>query len=110
MGGFKAQGMGDMHSECTELCFVDNKGGYNDGNINDYINKYGDNLYTLIDGGQVVASDALVKQGCLEASNVNVVDEMVDMIEIARAYEAGQKMIQAEDSTLEKTANQIGKV
>lgn len=76
----------------------------------DYINKYGDNLYTLIDGGQVVASDALVKQGCLEASNVNVVDEMVDMIEIARAYEAGQKMIQAEDSTLEKTANQIGKV
>ena len=76
----------------------------------DYINKYGENLYTLIDGGEVTESDALVEQGCLEASNVSVVDEMVNMIEIARAYEAGQKVIQAEDDTLDKTVNQIGRV
>ena len=35
---------------------------------------------------------------------------MVSMITIARAYEAGQKMIQAEDATLEKTVNQVGSV
>jgi flagellar basal-body rod protein FlgG len=76
----------------------------------DYIDKYGENLYTLIDGGQVIESEAIVEQGMLESSNVNVVDEMVQMIQIARAYEAGQKIIQTEDSTLEKTVNQIGQV
>ncbi len=76
----------------------------------DYINKYGENLYTLIDGGEIVEADATIEQGCLESSNVSVVDEMVSMITIARAYEAGQKMIQAEDSTLEKTVNQVGQV
>ncbi len=76
----------------------------------DYINKYGENLYDLIPGGNIIESEAIVEQGTLEASNVNVVDEMVSMIQIARAYEAGQKMIQTEDSTLEKTANTIGRV
>ncbi len=76
----------------------------------DYINKYGENLYDLIDGGTIVESEGYMEQGMLEASNVNVVDEMVSMIQIARAYEAGQKMIQAEDSTLDKTVNQVGQV
>ncbi|MCR5416115.1 MAG: flagellar hook-basal body protein [Pseudobutyrivibrio sp.] len=76
----------------------------------DYINKYGENLYDLIDGGEIIESEASVEQGCLEASNVSVVDEMVSMITIARAYEAGQKMIQAEDSTLDKTVNTVGRV
>ncbi len=76
----------------------------------DYINKYGENLYDLIPGGQIVESDAIIEQGCLESSNVNVVDEMVSMIQIARAYEAGQKMIQTEDETLDKTVNQVGRV
>ena len=76
----------------------------------DYINKYGENLYDLIEGGTIVESEAVVNQGMLETSNVNVIDEMVSMITIARAYEAGQKMIQAEDSTLDKTVNSIGNV
>lgn len=76
----------------------------------DYINKYGENLYILIPGGQIVESDAILEQGTLESSNVNVVEEMVSMIQIARAYEAGQKMIQTEDATLEKTVNQVGQV
>lgn len=32
------------------------------------------------------------------------------MINITRAYEAGQKMIQTQDSLLQKSANEIGKV
>ncbi len=76
----------------------------------DYINKYGENLYDLIEGGEIIDSEGYMEQGMLEASNVNVVDEMVSMIQIARAYEAGQKMIQTEDSTLEKTVNQVGQV
>jgi flagellar basal-body rod protein FlgG len=46
----------------------------------------------------------------LEASNVNVIDEMVNMITIQRAYEAGQKMIQTVDSTLEHAVNNVGRV
>jgi flagellar basal-body rod protein FlgG len=77
----------------------------------DYINKYGENLYSLIDGGEIIeAENGYIEQGVLESSNVNVVDEMVTMITIARAYEAGQKMIQTEDETLDKTVNQVGQV
>lgn len=75
-----------------------------------YIEKYGENLYDLADGAQVAASTAKVQQGVLEASNVNVVKEMVDMITITRAYEAGQKIIQTVDTMLDKSANQVGKV
>ena len=69
----------------------------------DYIEKYGENLYNLVEGGVITASDASVRQGMLETSNVNVVDEMVNMIAIQRAYEAGQKVIRSVDETLATT-------
>ncbi|MCW1382995.1 flagellar basal-body rod protein FlgG [Novosphingobium sp. KCTC 2891] len=46
-----------------------------------------------------------IRQGYLEASNVNVVEELVDMIECQRAYEVNSKMISAVDEML-KNANQ----
>ena len=46
-----------------------------------------------------------LRQGMLEASNVNVVEELVDMIETQRAYEVNSKMIQATDDML-KYVNQ----
>jgi flagellar basal-body rod protein FlgG len=46
-----------------------------------------------------------VVQSYLEASNVSVVTEMVDMIECQRAYEVNSKMISAVDEML-KNANQ----
>jgi flagellar basal-body rod protein FlgG len=39
-------------------------------------------------------------QGALEASNVNVVEEMVNMIETQRAYEINSKAISAVDGML----------
>jgi flagellar basal-body rod protein FlgG len=41
-----------------------------------------------------------LRQGMLEASNVNVVEELVDMIETQRAYEVNSKMISATDDML----------
>ena len=41
----------------------------------------------------------------LESSNVNVVEELVDMIEAQRAYEINSKMIAAVDEML-RNANQ----
>lgn len=46
-----------------------------------------------------------IQQGMLEGSNVNVVEELVDMIECQRAYEINSKMISAVDEML-KNANQ----
>ena len=46
-----------------------------------------------------------IQQGALEASNVNVVQELVDMIETQRAYEVSSKMITATDEML-RNANQ----
>ena len=41
-----------------------------------------------------------LRSGALEASNVNVVEELVDMIETQRAYEVNSKMIQATDEMM----------
>ncbi|NLR71636.1 flagellar basal-body rod protein FlgG [Novosphingobium sp. ERN07] len=46
-----------------------------------------------------------IRQGYLEGSNVNVVEELVDMIETQRAYEINSKMVSAVDEML-KNANQ----
>ncbi|MBA4161970.1 MAG: flagellar basal-body rod protein FlgG [Novosphingobium sp.] len=46
-----------------------------------------------------------IRQGMLEASNVNVVEELVDMIECQRAFEINSKMISAVDEML-RNANQ----
>ena len=46
-----------------------------------------------------------IRQGMLEGSNVNVVEELVDMIECQRAYEVNSKMISATDDML-KYVNQ----
>ena len=65
----------------------------------------GSNLYSTneISGEPYIAEGnerPLVIQDYLEMSNVNVVNEMVQMIEVNRAYEANQKTIQAEDSMM----------
>jgi len=46
-----------------------------------------------------------IRQGMLEASNVNIVEELVDMIECQRAYEISSKMVSAVDEML-RNANQ----
>jgi flagellar basal-body rod protein FlgF len=56
------------------------------------------------------AQDVRVMQGYLEKSNVNVIDVMVDMLASFRAYEAGQKAIRAQDETLDKAVNDLGRV
>ncbi len=50
----------------------------------------------------------VILQGFKEASNVNVVTEMVQMIEVQRLYEANQKSIQNHDQLLGKMINQAG--
>lgn len=51
-----------------------------------------------------------VRQGYVEESNVNIIEQMVDMLVSFRAYEAGQKSIQTQDETLDKAVNDLGRV
>lgn len=51
-----------------------------------------------------------IKQGHLEMSNVNIVEEMVRMIGVMRAYEANQKVIHSHDEILGKAVNDVPRV
>ncbi len=75
-----------------------------------YLKKYGENMYDAIDGATEIESTALLRQGYLEVSNINVVKEMVEMITITRAYESNQKAVQTADDMIQKAVNEVGKV
>lgn len=51
-----------------------------------------------------------VMQGRLEGSNVSAVEEMVQLIETSRFFEACQKVIQNYDAMTGKAVNELGKV
>lgn len=80
-----------------------------------YISKQGNSLYKETDvSGPALPAEGIerpiVTQGFIEASNVNVVNEMVKMIEVNRAYEANQKSIQAEDTMMSKLWTEVVRV
>ncbi|HWP98349.1 MAG TPA: flagellar basal-body rod protein FlgF [Syntrophomonadaceae bacterium] len=56
----------------------------------------------------VIDENPQVKQGYLEESNVNAISEMVDLIKVVRSYESLQKVVQAEDETLQTTIEKVG--
>jgi flagellar basal-body rod protein FlgG len=60
--------------------------------------------------GEVIpATDTRVVQEALEESNVNAVEEYVQMVELHRNYEAALKVIQTMDETARQAANEIGR-
>lgn len=75
-----------------------------------YLEHYGENYYQPVEGATLIDADAKVIEGYLEASNVQVVTEMVELINATRTYESNQKVIQTIDETLDKAVNQIGKI
>jgi len=78
-----------------------------------YVKKIGESLYRETEYSErpfIVENERpKVRQGFLEASNVNPVTEMVNLIEVHRTYEANQRMIQSHDAMLAKAVNEVGK-
>ncbi len=64
----------------------------------------------LPDNPIIKSKGYVIMQGFLEGSNVNSVKNMVEMISAFRNYEADQRAIQAQDQTLDKAVNSVGKV
>lgn len=58
------------------------------------------NTFFSAPGGYAPFEEAVVVQGALEQSNVSPVLEVARMIEVQRAYEAGQAMLEREDDRI----------
>ncbi|MEM7672603.1 MAG: flagellar hook-basal body protein [Verrucomicrobiota bacterium] len=58
-------------------------------------------------GGIRESEGTEVLQGFVEGSNVSPINEMVNLIQASRAYEANAKVVRAYDTHLEKTINQL---
>ncbi len=83
------------------------------------LRKAGDNLWFPVgsadEDGDIAVPEPMditgsVKQGFLEASNVDTASETVRMIECQRAYEINQRMIHMIDESLGRAVNDIAKV
>lgn len=74
------------------------------------LSKIGNNFMTASDESVEQNFKGEIQQGYLEMSNVNTVNEMVNMISISRAYEANQKVLQAQDEMLGKSVSEVGRV
>ena len=79
-----------------------------------YLKKQGSSLFrdTEISGPAMIMdiNRPAVLQGFVEAANVDPVHEMVQMIEVNRAYEANQRVIQGHDTMLGVLINQVARV
>ncbi len=65
---------------------------------------------TLFDGGALEpVENGTVVQGMLEDSNVQPVSEIARMIEVQRAYELGQKFLDAEDERVRGVIQALGR-
>lgn len=68
----------------------------------------GNGYYTSEQPAQFIENPQL-RQGYLETSNVQVADEMVELIQTAREFEANQKALSTINQTLQKATNEIGR-
>jgi flagellar basal-body rod protein FlgF len=74
------------------------------------LTKVGNGMFTAPAGTptQPIAG-AQVYQGYLEGSNVDMSESMVSTMNLVRAYESNQKMLQMQDETLKSTVNDVGR-
>lgn len=76
----------------------------------------GNGFYRTVDEEELpsaVNNDAIqysLKQGYLEASNVDIAKSYTELMTAYRSFEANQKVLQAYDRSLDKAVNEVGRV
>lgn len=74
------------------------------------LEKTGDNYYqNASNQTATVATDAKLRQGMLESSNVNPILQITKMIEVSRAYEQVTQMMSAESDLSRNSVARLGK-
>ncbi len=63
-----------------------------------------------LDPKMTLSPESIVHQGTIEASNVNTIREMTDMISATRTFESTQKAIQAYDEMHKRLVNDVPKL
>ncbi len=76
------------------------------------MNKLGDGLFEAEAGSATPlnTSQFKLRQGTLEESNVEVIEEMVSLIQSAREFETNEKAINMQDESLDRAVNEVGRV
>lgn len=69
--------------------------------------KEGSSRFRVLESAEAIDSTPQVIQRALERSNVNVIEEMVELISLMRSYESHQKLVQAQNETLGKLINEM---
>src|SRR6266851_5190276 len=74
------------------------------------LNKVGCGMFTAPNGAlPQPATGVQLYQGYLEGSNVDMTESMVSTMNLVRAYEANQKLLQMQDATLKQAVNDVGR-
>lgn len=75
------------------------------------LTKLGNSMFVPVDRNIIPqpATTVRVQSRVLELSNVNIVTEMVDLITITRAYEANQRAVLAQNDTIGRAINDVGR-
>ncbi|MCL2223401.1 MAG: flagellar hook-basal body protein [Defluviitaleaceae bacterium] len=76
------------------------------------LRKMQDNLFRTSEHTQddhFIPFTGSVQQGFLEGSNVNIVQEMVEMITVSRAFETNSRVFTLQDGTLQRAVNDIAR-
>jgi flagellar basal-body rod protein FlgF len=74
------------------------------------LDKVGNGMFSAQNGAlPQPASGVQLYQGYLEGSNVDMTESMVSTMNLVRAYEANQRLLQMTDATLKSAVNDIGK-
>ncbi|MDD2970603.1 MAG: flagellar basal-body rod protein FlgF [Lachnospiraceae bacterium] len=105
-GAIQTAADGTIYQDGTRVAQI----GITDFTDYNYLEHFGDTLFTATEGATEQPATVKVNAGYLENSNVEIIKEMVDMIAIQRAYESGQKVIQTQDGALDIAVNQLGKL
>jgi len=74
--------------------------------------KIGDGLFRPLEEQAVTPEPGSfrIRQGVLEDSNVNPIEEMVTLISNLRNFDSNQQAIRAQDSTLDRAVNDVGRI
>jgi flagellar basal body rod protein FlgG len=76
----------------------------------DWVKKIGNNIYKASRDLEEKEHTEDIRVGALETSNVNYMEEMVEMIQTQRNYELNMKMITMQDQTLQQVVSQVGNI
>ena len=76
---------------------------------NSLLRQHGYTMFIALDEAVTTSFEGLVSQGYLERSNVNIIREMVNMVNVSRKYEMNSRLIGMHDTTLGQAVNEIAR-